>query len=73
MKILHLSDTHSVHRRLGELPAADVVVHSGDFTMAGSGAEAIDFLSWFCNRSHRHKIFLHKGCNDLINQVVTSF
>lgn len=58
MKILHLSDTHGAHRRLGDLPAADVVVHSGDFTMAGSEAEAIDFLNWFCDLPHRHKIFI---------------
>ena len=65
MKILHLSDTHGAHRRLGELPAADVVVHSGDFTMAGSEAEAIDFLNWFCDLPHRQKIFIcgnHDEC-----------
>ena len=63
--ILHISDTHGLHRRLGELPAADVVVHSGDFTMAGSEAEAIDFLNWFCDLPHRHKIFIcgnHDEC-----------
>lgn len=63
--ILHISDTHGAHRRLGELPAADVVVHSGDFTMAGSEAEAIDFLEWFCDLPHRHKIFIcgnHDEC-----------
>ena len=63
--ILHLSDTHGAHRRLGELPAADVVVHSGDFTMAGSEAEAMDFLEWFCDLPHRHKIFIcgnHDEC-----------
>lgn len=65
MKILHLSDTHGAHRRLDDLPAADVVVHSGDFTMAGSEAEAIDFLNWFCDLPHRHKIFIcgnHDEC-----------
>lgn len=36
MNILHLSDTHSQHRRLIELPGADILVHSGDFTMNGS-------------------------------------
>lgn len=36
MKILHLSDTHSCHRKLKELPMADVVVHSGDFSMVGT-------------------------------------
>ena len=65
MKILHISDTHGTHRRLGELPVADVVVHSGDFTMAGSEAEAIDFLNWFCVLPHPHKIFIcgnHDEC-----------
>ncbi len=63
--ILHIYDTHGAHRRLGDLPAADVVVHSGDFTMTGGEAEAIDFLNWFCNLPHRHKIFIcgnHDEC-----------
>ena len=58
MKILHLSDTHSCHRRLRDLSEADVVVHSGDFTMTGSEAEAIDFLNWFCDLPYRQKIFI---------------
>ena len=63
--ILHISDTHGAHRRIGELPAADVVVHSGDFTMTDSEAEAIDFLNWFCDLPHPHKIFIcgnHDEC-----------
>ncbi len=65
MMILHISDTHGAHRRLGELPAADVVVHSGDFTMTGGEAEAVDFLDWFCDLPHPHKIFIcgnHDEC-----------
>ncbi|MDE6265602.1 MAG: metallophosphoesterase [Paramuribaculum sp.] len=65
MKILHLSDTHGCHRRLRELPEADVVVHSGDFTMTGSENEAIDFLNWFCDLPYPHKIFIcgnHDDC-----------
>lgn len=65
MIILHLSDTHSRHRALGTLPEADVVVHSGDFCMVGSEAEAIDFLNWFCDLPHPHKIFIcgnHDDC-----------
>lgn len=65
MKILHLSDTHGAHRRLGELGEADVLVHSGDFTMTGSEAEALDFLNWFCDLPYRHKIFIcgnHDEC-----------
>lgn len=65
MKILHLSDTHGCHRRLTDLPEADIVIHSGDFTMNGSEQEAIDFLNWFCDLDYRHKIFIcgnHDNC-----------
>lgn len=58
MKILHLSDPHGYHRRLADLPPADVIVHSGDFTMTGSQEEAIDFLNWFCDLPYNHKIFI---------------
>lgn len=65
MKILHLSDTHGMHRRLDNLPEADLVVHAGDFTMNGSEAEAIDFMNWFCDLPYAHKLFIcgnHDEC-----------
>lgn len=65
MKILHLSDTHGAHRRMRELPDADIVVHSGDFCMVGEEREALDFLNWFCDLPYRHKIFIggnHDSC-----------
>ncbi|MDE6654552.1 MAG: metallophosphoesterase, partial [Muribaculaceae bacterium] len=65
MKILHLSDTHNCHHLLRDLPEADVVVHSGDFCMAGSEQEALDFLNWFCDLPYKHKIFVcgnHDDC-----------
>lgn len=65
MKILHLSDTHGCHHRLRDLPEADVAVHSGDFCMVGTEAEAINFLNWFCDLPYRHKIFIcgnHDDC-----------
>ena len=58
MKILHLSDTHGAHRSLHNLPEADIAVHSGDFTMTGSEAEALDFLNWFCDLQYKQKIFI---------------
>ena len=39
MKILHISDTHGCHHRMRDLPEADMIVHSGDFTMNGSPHE----------------------------------
>lgn len=65
MKILHISDTHGCHHRLHNLLEADVVVHSGDFTMNGSQPEAIDFMNWFCDLPYSHKIFIcgnHDEC-----------
>ena len=58
MKILHISDTHGCHRRLHDLPQADIVVHSGDFTMNGSEQEALDFMNWFCDLPYPQKIFI---------------
>lgn len=56
--ILHLSDTHGQHKNLKSLPEADVIIHSGDFTFAGSEEEAYDFMKWFCNLPYKHKIFI---------------
>ena len=53
------------HWPLTDLPDADIVVHSGDFTMNGSEQEAIDFLNWFCDLDYPHKIFIcgnHDEC-----------
>lgn len=65
MKIIHISDTHGCHRCLPELPEADIIVHSGDFTTAGSELEALDFLNWFCDLPYRFKVFIcgnHDDC-----------
>ena len=65
MTILHISDTHGKHHLLKDLPPADILVHSGDFTMAGTEEEAIEFLEWFIDQPHRHKILVagnHDDC-----------
>ena len=65
LKILHLSDTHGVHRRLRNLPEADILVHSGDFTMSGSEAETLDFLERLFELSYRQKVLVagsHDAC-----------
>jgi len=58
MKIVHISDTHDLHRDLKNLPKGDILVHTGDCTMAGTDHEAIDFLDWFCDQPFKHKIFI---------------
>lgn len=44
MRLLHISDTLNRHRQLNNLPAADVIVHSGDISYAGIGKEVVDFV-----------------------------
>ena len=66
MKLLHLSDTHNCHHRLRELPEADVLVHSGDFTMNGSEQEALDFINWLCDLPYPHKIFISGNHDDCL-------
>lgn len=64
MKILQISDTHGLHRQLADLLAADVIVHCGDFTEAGTEEEVLDFLNWFAELPYVHKIFV-AGNHDL--------
>jgi len=67
MRILHLSDTHSKHHLLKNLPKADLIIHSGDATEDGTENEVLDFLNWFCDLDYRYKIFVagnHDFCLD---------
>ncbi|GHT78805.1 hypothetical protein AGMMS50262_21810 [Bacteroidia bacterium] len=71
MKILFLSDTHTQHRQLKNLPDADVLVHGGDvsamdFKTPAAAAEqnTQDFIEWFSSLNYKHKIFI-AGNHDL--------
>ena len=65
MLILHLSDTHSKHLELSNLPPADIIIHSGDISFAGSENEVMDFIEWFAALPYKYKIFIagnHDDC-----------
>jgi Icc-related predicted phosphoesterase len=64
MKLLHLSDTHCLHRKIRDLPFADVLVHSGDISNSGTEEEVLDFINWLIELPYQHKIFV-TGNNDL--------
>lgn len=57
MRIVAISDTHSLHRQI-QIPEGDVLVHAGDFTEAGTREEALDFALFFKELPHKHKIVI---------------
>ncbi len=65
MLILHLSDTHGKHHELRNLPPAEIIIHSGDISFAGSENEVMNFIEWFGALPYRFKIFIagnHDDC-----------
>ena len=64
MRILQISDTHNMHQQLTNMPAADVIIHCGDFADNGTEEETLDFLNWFIELPYPHKIFV-TGNHDL--------
>ncbi|MDR0612058.1 MAG: hypothetical protein LBG45_00950 [Dysgonamonadaceae bacterium] len=67
MHLLHLSGTHSQHRKLQNLPPADIIIHSCNISMSGKAEEVTDFIDWFGTLNYRHKIFIagnHDFCLD---------
>lgn len=66
MKILHISDTHNKHHLLYDLPDADIIIHSGDVSFAGSENEIIDFVNWFGALTYKYKIFIAGNHDDYL-------
>lgn len=58
MKILFLSDTHGQHRKLKNLPQADMLIHAGDVSQRGEDHEVEDFIKWFSKLEYQYKIFI---------------
>ena len=70
LRILHLSDTHNMHRSIetnfGPMPDADILLHTGDFTNDGTEAEYADFHDWLTSLKPRYKhILVIPGNHDL--------
>ena len=59
MRIVFISDTHSLHdRMLAPVPDGDLLIHAGDATMMGRMNEIAAFGAWFKHLPHKHKIFI---------------
>ena len=73
MRIVCISDTHSLHKNMGhELPKGDVLIHAGDISNRGGERDVTDFIYWFQNiQGFDAKIFIsgnHDHCFERLNQ-----
>lgn len=51
-----MADTHELHRDI-DVPAGDILIHAGDFTMSSGRLSAIeDFNEWLGELPYRHRI-----------------
>jgi len=57
MQIIAISGTHGKHREL-KIPDGDILIHAGDITRGGKKEQVVDFLKWFSEQKHPHKIFI---------------
>jgi Icc-related predicted phosphoesterase len=64
MKIIFISDTHTLHHELNEdlkslsSDEETMIIHCGDVTGRGSEWETKDFLDWFSDLPYKCKIFI---------------
>lgn len=56
MRLVLVSDTHGLHRRMPPVPDGDVLVHAGDLTSYGTLAGVRDAVAWLAALPHRHKV-----------------
>lgn len=67
LKIVCMSDTHSLHRRF-EVPDGDVFIHAGDITREGEIDTLYDFSIWLAGLPHKWKVVIggnHDFCLDI--------
>lgn len=67
MKIVCISDTHSLHRKIPSIPDGDVLVHAGDCLGAGTLENIEDLNDWLGSLPHQHKILI-AGNHDWVFQ-----
>lgn len=58
MRLVCVSDTHSLHRRIPEIPSGDVLIHAGDCLGAGTLDDVKDLNDWLGTLPHRSKIVI---------------
>ena len=71
MKIVFISDTHGIHKKLGEL-SGDMIIHAGDISNRGTYKEIKTFLNWFEALNFEHKIFIAGNHDFYLEHLNTS-
>lgn len=71
MRVVCISDTHELHRKI-TVPDGDLLIHAGDITWTGAPRAVNDFVDWFINQPHKHKIFI-AGNHDFYFQTARGF
>lgn len=65
LRFVFISDTHNRHNSMtAAIPDGDVLVHTGDFSNAGTLSEVQSFADWFIKQPHKHKVLI-AGNHDL--------
>jgi len=64
MKVVCISDTHSMHYDIADLTDGDLLIHAGDFTLRGLSHEVEQFADWMREQPHKHKVVI-AGNHDL--------
>jgi Icc-related predicted phosphoesterase len=57
MKIVCISDTHTLHKNM-KIPDGDLLIHAGDVSSRGKLEEIIQFNDWLGTLPHRHKVMI---------------
>lgn len=63
MRLILISDTHGLHRKIN-VPDGDALIHAGDFTNMGEFEQVMDFNRWLGELPHVYK-FVIAGNHDI--------
>ena len=58
MRLVCISDTHSLHWQMPAIPDGDVLIHAGDSLGQGTLDNIDDLNSWLGTLPHRHKLVI---------------
>ena len=67
VRLVCISDTHSLHRRIPEVPDGDILIHAGDCLGAGTLSDVEELNDWLGTLRHQHKIVI-AGNHDWVFQ-----